>query len=126
MDRTASVMNLAGDAADRVTFDANLSATNIADISCGVIFVHAFWAGSSVTALKRFCEMLVRVDPNRRLTFTVCNIDEIEPERIDLYAGDHTGGNGDIVWVRDGVVLARHNASRCCDLEATTRNLLAE
>ena len=125
-DRTASVERLTGDAAQRVVFDADLSSTSVADTSCGVIFVHAFWAVSSAAALKRFCETIVRVDPDGRLSFTVCDIDEIERLRDDLYGGDRSGGNGDIVWVRGGMVRARHNSSRECDFATATRSLLAE
>ncbi len=125
-DRTASVKRLVGDASGRVSFDADLSSTTVADISCGIIFIHAFWAGTSVAALKRICDTLIRVDPDGRLSMVVCDIDEIEPLIGDLYNGDTTSGNGDIVWIHSGTVRARHNTSRDCDFDTTTKSLLSE
>ena len=124
LDRNARIERLTSVAADRVVFDAELSRTSADAISCGIVFVHAFWAGSSRHTLRRFCESLVRVDPERKLTFVLCDIDLIQPIRDDIYCGDRSDGNGDIAWVRDGVVIARHNGSRECDFDTTTRSLL--
>ena len=123
-DRMQSIIRLTGNAFDRVIFDPGLIGYSGPSIACGVIFVHAFWAGSSVKTLKRFCDSLVHVDTDRRLRFVLCDIDSFEEPVPWLYRGDSSGGNGDLFWIHNGLVVARHTANRSCDFETTNRNLL--
>jgi hypothetical protein len=128
-DRHASVMRACPAPANRLVFDADLSSHPIEQIQCGVVFIHAFWAGQSHRAIKRIADTLARVDPNGRLQFIVCDIDDIQqiPDwQQRFYAGDETGGNGDLLWIARGVIQARHNATRQCDFETTSRSLLRE
>ena len=123
-DRASSIQRLTGSAFDRVTFDADLSTHAPDAMLCGVIFVHAFWAGTSVRALSDFCSSLLRIDTIRRIQFVVCDIDEIPSCWPTLYAEDRSGGNGDAFWVCGGRVVARHTASRTCDFDTANRSLL--
>ncbi len=124
IDRTQSIRRLTGDAFGRVNFDPELSCYRGPSIACGVIFVHAFWAGSSVKTLQRFCTSLMRVDTDRRLRFVLCDIDSFAEPVPWLYEGDSSGGNGDLFWIHNGLVVARHTANRTCDFDTTNRNLL--
>jgi hypothetical protein len=123
-DRTESIQRLTGDAFDRVVFDADLSNHQPHTIDCGVIFVHAFWAGSSVRALADFCKSIVRIDTDRRLRCVVCDIDDIPARDPILYRGDISGGNGDVFWISNGQVVARHTASRSCDFDTANQSLI--
>ncbi len=123
-DRMQSIKRLAGDAFDRVNFATELIGYSGPSIACGVIFVHAFWASSSVKTLKRFCVSLVNVDTDRRLRFVLCDIDSFEETVPWLYQGDSSGGNGDLFWIHNGLVVARHTANHSCDFETTNRYLL--
>ena len=128
-DREASVKRTCPSAADRLLFDADLSLHPVEDIRCGIIFVHAFWAGQSILTLRKLGESLNRVDPAHRVELIVCDIDEIQqlPDwQARFYGDDTTGGGGDASWIANGVVRARHNASRQCDFDTTTRSLLLE
>jgi purine nucleoside permease len=123
-DRTDSIQRLTGNASDRVVFDADLSGHQPHTINCGVIFVHAFWAGSSRRTLAHFCQSIVRVDTDRRLRFIVCDIDDIPPLDPILYRGDLSGGNGDVFWMFNGQIVARHTASRSCDFDTANQSLI--
>ena len=123
-DRTASIRRLTGTAFDRVVFDADLHDHQPQTIACGVIFVHAFWAGSSVQSLAEFCKSIARVDTQRLLLFVVCDIDSILERDPSLYQSDGSGGNGDVFWISNGRVVARHTASRSCDFDTANRSLL--
>ena len=126
-DGFASVKRACPSAARRVVFDANLSLHPLERIQCGIVFIHAFWAGQSHLALKKIGDILACIDPDCQLEFIVCDIDDIQqfPDWQDrLYGGDGTDGNGDVLWIANGVVQARHNASRQCEFDTTTRSLL--
>jgi hypothetical protein len=125
-DRYASVRRTCPSAAKRIVFDADLSLHPLEQIQCGIVFIHAFWASSSHLALKRIADTLARIDIGCRLDFIVCDIDDVKHLYDCLYDADRTGGNGDLSWIVNGVVRARHNASRQCDFETTTRSLLLE
>ena len=123
-DRTSSIRRLTGSAFDRVTFDADLATQAPDSMPCGLIFVHAFWAGTSLRALSDFCDSLLRIDAERRIRFVICDIDKIPPRWPALYSNDHSGGNGDAFWVCNGRVVARHTTSRACDFDTANRSLL--
>lgn len=123
-DRAKGIQRLTGEAFARVVFDAELRSNQPKTIECGVIFVHAFWAGSSSKTLADFCKSIVRVDTDSRLRFVVCDIDEIPPLDPILYRGDTSGGNGDVFWIAHVQVIARHTASRSCDFDTANQSLL--
>lgn len=123
-DRTSSIQRLTGEASSRVIFDPDLSKHQPQTIDCGVVFVHAFWAISSTRTLSNFCKSIVHVDKYRRLLFIVCDIDDIPARDPILYQGDNSGGNGDVFWISNGQVVARHTASRSCDFDTANQSLL--
>lgn len=128
-DRKGSVMRACPQVADRLVFDADLSSHPLDEIKCGIVFIHAFWAGSSYQTLKAIGGILARLDPDGYLAFIVCDLDEIQ-QLLDwqssIYNGDWTGGNGDLLWVANGVIQARHNSSRQCDFAKATQRLMLE
>lgn len=123
--RLTSVLERCHSIRDRVIFDPYFSSTHIDELHCAIIFVHAFWSGPSVQTFVRIVDLIGSLDNDAVVTLVVCDIDEIEPVYSILYAGDRTGGNGDLIWVSNGVVRARHNSSRECDFRTTTESLLA-
>ena len=128
-DRAASVKRNCPSAAERLVFDASLSLHPLANIQCGIVFIHAFWAGQSILTLRKLGESLARVDTEHRVDLIVCDIDEIQQLRdwqTRYYGGDITGGGGDALWIANGNIRARHNASRQCDFDGTIRSLMLE
>ena len=88
-----------------------------------------FGQGSRISHSSELGTHCTRIDPTSRLEVIVCDIDEIQQLQgwqDKIYAGDHTGGGGDLLWIANGVVRARHNASRQCDFDVVTRSLLLE
>ena len=123
----AAIVNKYCDAiADRVRFDADLSQTLLADLSCAIVFVNAFWSGPSMLSLTRLAHLLADVDPDGSIQLVVCDIDYI-PDLSDAPWGlITTGGIGEMLWVSKGVILARHHPPVVCDVCMTTCNLVDE
>jgi tetratricopeptide (TPR) repeat protein len=123
-DRTANVKRKCAAIADRVSFDADLSGTPISELSCAIVFIHAFWSVPSVQRLIGLADTVASVDPSGRLRVIVCDIDNVShlagPYNIDI-----TGGYGEILWVHDGSILARYDPSRQCDIRHATAGLAA-
>jgi hypothetical protein len=112
--------------ADRVSFDHDLSQTPIADQRCAIVFVHAFWSMPSFNWLRHMAEMVAKHDPNGVVRFVVCDTDSVSQLSASPYDIDVSSGMGEILWIHDGVVRARHGRRGQCDLAITTSSLVAE
>jgi hypothetical protein len=123
-DRNVSVKRKCAAIADRVSFDGDLSRTPISELNSAVVFIHAFWSGSSVQRLISLSETVASVDPSARLRVIVCDIEHAShlagPYNIDI-----TGGNGEILWIHHGTILARFDPTHQCDIRTATANLVA-
>ncbi len=129
VDREAQCKRTCPSAADRLVYDPALSSNPIEKIALGIAFVHAFWAGQSQQTLRALGDSLQQTDPDCRVELIVSDIDEIQqlPDwQSRFYLGDQTSGAGDVLWIANGVVWARHNASTQRDFDTTTQRLLSD
>ena len=111
--------------AARTRFDADLSATKLPDLNCAIVFVNAFWSGPSLAALHDLADIIYELDSSSALSLIVCDIDRV-PLLADTAWDLHTtGGIGEMAWICDGKIVARHHGPHRCDIRVTTRSLLA-
>lgn len=89
----------------RVRFLAEADESVLDRITCGVVFVMAFWSGHSLQAHRKLTEVLAALDPEGRLEFVVVDADGC-PALHDRskFLGRMTGA-GETAWVKDGRVL---------------------
>jgi len=112
--------------ADRVSFDHDLSQNPIADLRCAIVFVHAFWSGPSFTWLRHMADIVAKHDPTGVVRFVVCDTDCVSELADPPYNVDVSSGMGEVLWIHDGIVRARHGRGGQCDLGITTSSLVAE
>ena len=97
-DGAAVVRKYCSNIADRVYFDANLSQTDVANLSCAIVFVHAFWSIPSMRSLIRLAHILEDVDPDALAQLIVCDIDFIPDLSTAPWRLRTTGGIGEMLW----------------------------
>jgi hypothetical protein len=90
----------------RIRFLPQADRSVIRTIRCGILFIMAFWSGTSFQSFARLKQVLSRLDPAGRLEVVVVDTDGCP----DLYeAPELVGklhGNGEIAWVSAGQVVA--------------------
>ncbi len=125
-DRNEIVLRYCEVISTRTRFDVDLSATNLSGLNCAIVFVSAFWSGPSMAALRDLADIIYELDPIGTLSLIVCDID-CSPQLADTEWGlEITGGIGEMAWVCNGNIVARHHGSYHCDIRTTTRNLLSD
>ena len=97
-------------------------------ITRGIIFVFAAWSGPAVVALQRFTRIMAEL-PTTVMELVVLDIDCLTADAAtQLFgtSGFRAGGNGEIIWVRDGAVVAREIGAAASEqlLYDHTRELL--
>ena len=112
--------------AGRVRFDADLSQTALPELSCAIVFVNAFWSGPSMQALAQLARILADVDPDGCIELVVCDMDFVPTLSAEPWGLMTTGGIGEMLWVSDGGVRARHHPPASRDVRAATCSLIAE
>jgi hypothetical protein len=125
-DRFRALGELPASHRDRVRFLHASDRTVIDSIRLGVLFLMAFWSGTSRKGFSHLKRVLSEIDPNSRLELVVVDIDGCP----DLYeAPEFVGnihGNGEVAWVQDGKVIWTSGLGyhpEC--FESHTRKLLA-
>jgi hypothetical protein len=113
--------------AGRVRFMATADRSVIPDIRRGVLFLMAFWSGTSFHSLHHLKRVLSRIDADGRLEVVIVDVDGCP----DLYdAPEFFGklhGNGEAAWVSRGKVVATAAyGSHPKAFETYTRYLLEE
>ena len=113
--------------AGRVRYLAVADRSVIQSIKCGILFVMAFWSGSSFLSFGRLKKALAIVDPRGRLEVVIVDTDGCP----NLYEApefvNKLHGNGEAAWVRDGRVLCTAvGNSDATAFEVFTRHLLNE
>jgi hypothetical protein len=113
--------------AGRVRYLAEADRSVIPTIRCGILFVMAFWSGTSFQSLTRLKQVLSRLDPSGRLEVVVVDTDGCP----DLYQvpelAGRMAGNGEAAWVNAGRVLCTASCgSHPKAFETYTRHLLGE
>ncbi|QDV56895.1 hypothetical protein [Rosistilla oblonga] len=109
----------------RARYDADLSATVLADLSCAIVMVNAFWSGPSMQTLVRIANVIADVDVDCRIELIVCDTDHIPDLSLEPWGLNTLGGYGEIAWVHNGQIVARRDPGRAPDLTTTTCSLLA-
>jgi hypothetical protein len=113
--------------AGRVRYLSQADRSVIQTIRCGVLFIMAFWSGTSSTSFSRLKQVLSNLDSAGRLEVVVVDTDGCP----DLYeAPELVGklhGNGEAAWISDGrVVCTATCGSHPNAFETLTRHLLTE
>jgi hypothetical protein len=113
--------------AGRVRYLSETDRSVIQTIRCGVLFVMAFWSGTSLRSFTHLKQTLARLDPDGRLEVVVVDTDGCP----DLYhVPELLGkmhGNGEAAWISEGKVVATASCgSHPKAFETYTRHLLGE
>ena len=89
----------------RIRFLAEADESVVDRVTCGVVFVMAFWSGPSRQAYRRLTEVLAALDPEGRLEFVVVDADGCPAlyDRAEFIG--RMSGAGETAWVRDGHIL---------------------
>jgi hypothetical protein len=98
----------------------------ISTIRLGVLFVMAFWSGSSRQTFARLKEVVSRLDPDGRLEVVVVDTDGFpELQEVPEFTGK-LHGHGETAWIREGLIVATTwIASSPKAFETSARELLA-
>jgi hypothetical protein len=78
----------------------------------GVIFVFAAWSGPAVVGLRKFTKSMAML-PTNMLDLVVLDIDCLaSDDALQLFgdSGFRANGSGEVIWVRDGLAVAREMA----------------
>ncbi len=111
---------------ERINYLPDADETVIRGVSRGILFLMAFWSGSSMMAFKRLTEVLSRLDQNRILELVVVDVDG-SPALYQLpeFLG-RVHGNGEAAWVRNGVIVTTKGpVAEMERFESNTASLLA-
>lgn len=112
--------------ANRITYHCDAGTEVLNRIERGLLFVMAFWSGTSYQSLIAITETLAEIDLEARLEFVIIDTDGAS----ELY--DHPGfrnklhGHGEIAWIRNGkIVSATTIGFDPKDYRSNTETLLA-
>ena len=101
-----------------------------ANMRRGIIFVFAAWSGPAIMGFKRFTRVIQSLDTGD-FDLVVLDIDCLTADlAAELFGGPGftSGGGGETIWIRDGVVFARELSHAAPEslMEQHTRGLLDE
>lgn len=99
-----SLKNYACMPIERIEYHANAETSLIQQIDFGLLFIMAFWSGSSVLAFKEITGILNRLDSSALLRFVVIDTDGAQPFYTHPEFVGKMGGWGEIAWIKNGVV----------------------
>ncbi|MFO0919487.1 MAG: hypothetical protein U0872_14400 [Planctomycetaceae bacterium] len=91
----------------RTRFLSHADRSVIQTINRGVLFVMAFWSGSSRLALHSLANAIETVDIEGQLELVVVDADDCS-DIYDLWAESHLtypSGAGEAVWIKDGRIM---------------------
>lgn len=91
---------------EQISFFPNADENIILGIERGILFLMAFWSGSSVRAFARITEVVSQLDKAQTLQLTVVDVDG-SPSLYELpeFLG-RIHGAGETAWVRNGTIIA--------------------
>ena len=101
---------------ERIRFVSESDESLLQEIDCGVLFIMAFWSGSSVTNFVHMTRVLGKLDPSGSLQFVVADIDGAESLCKGLLARktfSGFGGYGEAAWIHQGRVISIAGATGC-------------
>ena len=112
---------------ERIWYLPDATTSVIAEISCGILFVMAFWSGPSIKAFHLLTEILSQLDPHGSLEFVVIDTDGAESFYLHPAFKDKLSGAGEVAWIINGVIQCTSGLGynpNC--FEPNTTALLAE
>lgn len=113
--------------AGRVRYFAEADQSVLQTIHCGILFIMAFWSGTSFTSFSRLNQALTQVDPGGRLEVVVVDIDGCQALYEHAELRDKMGGNGETAWIREGCIVCTASCgSHERAFEIYTQHLLNE
>jgi hypothetical protein len=113
--------------AGRARYLAEADQSVLQTIHCGILFIMAFWSGTSYTSFSRLKQALTRLDPEGRLEVLVVDTDGC-PELYEFPdLKDKLHGNGEAAWIREGrIICTAWGGSHELAFETFTQHLLSE
>jgi hypothetical protein len=113
---------------ERLRVVSQFEDVRLTEIRRGVVFVFAAWSGPAIMRFKKFTRLMNEL-PSALLDLVVLDtdcLDDLSAEQLFGTEGFIAGGNGETLWVKDGVVIARESAAYASDqaLRAHTQELL--
>lgn len=108
LDRLAILKKYAPDVAGRIELIDNYESSVLDEIGTGVLFVMAFWSGSSVLSFQELGRVLHEEDPENRIRLFVLDIDDIDQSIVQQSPFNDVamGGNGESFWISKGEIVA--------------------
>ena len=111
--------------AGRVGFLTETDRSVLEEIQFGILFVMAFWSGTSLQSFARLKKCLSNFDPNSLLEVVVVDTDGCPDlyEVPELLGKMH--GNGEAAWIQEGQIMTIASFGSAPDIfEAFTTQLL--
>jgi hypothetical protein len=113
---------------DRFRVVRSFDALRLSEIRRGIVFVFAAWSVPAVVAFQRFTRIMKSIE-TRTLDLVVLDTDCLTQNSAGELFGDGdftSGGWGEVIWIRDGQVVARTVARDGSEvfLEEHTKGLL--
>jgi hypothetical protein len=109
---------------ERIAYFAEADELIIQDISCGILFVMAWWSGPARLAYKRLAEILARVDPLAKLQFVVVDTDGCPALYDKAEFLGRMSGAGETAWIKDGRIITTSMGTDPDQFETITKSLL--
>jgi len=113
--------------AKRTRYYSEADQAIVGTIRCGVLFVMAFWSGTSRQAFAELKRSLEATDPNSRLELIVVDTDGCPSlNELPEFVGK-LHGNGEAAWVLEGKIVSSSGMGyhpEC--MEPNTRLLLSQ
>ena len=111
---------------ERIKYTPDADEMVIREIPRGILFLMAFWSGSSVTAFKQLTEVISRLDQNGTLELVVVDVDGSPAlYQVPEFLG-RVHGNGEAAWVRNGIIVTTKGpVAEMERFESNTASLLA-
>ena len=89
----------------RIRFVPKADETVVQEITCGVLFVMAFWSGQSIQAFRRISAVLKELDPQGRLEFVVVDTDGCPALYDHAKFIGRMSGVGETAWIKNGQIV---------------------
>lgn len=93
----------------RITYHYDAGTEMLEQIERGLLFVMAFWSGTSFQSLIAITELLAELDPDARLDFVIIDTDGATELSDHPSFKNCLHGCGEIAWIRKGNIVATTN-----------------
>ncbi len=113
---------------DRLRVVSHFEEVRLTEIRGGVVFVFAAWSGPAIVGFKKFTRLMNEL-PVESLDLVILDTDCLNGSSAEQLFGTEgfiAGGNGETLWVKDGVIVARESAASASEqtIRSHTKELL--